>query len=48
MDKKDALLLVIAAGEDTPLTPVQLQKSLFLVGKSNLSDLPMPSMQQYR
>ena len=33
MDRKDFLLIVIAAGDGMPLTPVQLQKSLFLVGE---------------
>ena len=39
MDRKDILLAVVAAGEGVPLTPVQLQKSLFLIGK-NLKDIP--------
>ena len=39
MDKKDILLMVVAAGRSVPLTPVQLQKSLFLIGK-NLKDIP--------
>ena len=40
MDKKDFLLLVIAAGDGTPLTPVQLQKSLFLVGENLKGEIP--------
>ena len=39
IDRKDFLLMVVAAGESTPLTPVQLQKSLFLMGE-NLSEIP--------
>ncbi len=39
MDRKDFLLMVVAAGEDTPLTPVQLQKSIFLI-KETLSGVP--------
>jgi hypothetical protein len=39
MDRKDFVLMVVAAGEDTPLTPVQLQKSLFLIEK-NLPSVP--------
>jgi len=34
MEKEQWLLLAIAAGESEGLTPVQLQKSLFLLGKS--------------
>jgi hypothetical protein len=33
MDRKEWALLAIAAGGDAGLTPVQLQKSLFLYGK---------------
>src|SRR4051794_25370784 len=32
MEKKDWLLLVLAAAKKNGLTPVQLQKSLFLIG----------------
>ena len=39
MEKKDLLLMVVAAGGGVPLTPVQLQKTLFLLGK-NLKQLP--------
>ena len=41
MNRKDYLLLVVAAAGSTPLTPVQLQKSLFLV-KENLPEIPVP------
>ena len=41
MNRKDYLLLVVAAGGSTPLTPVQLQKCLFLV-KENLPEIPVP------
>lgn len=37
---RDITLLVIAAAGDTGLTPVQLMKSVFIVGQSGLSDLP--------
>lgn len=36
----DVTLLVIAAAGDTGLTPIQIMKSVFLVGKCGLSDLP--------
>lgn len=38
MDRKDWALLAIAAAEGDPLGPVQLQKSLFLLGESGLVD----------
>ena len=41
MKKEDLLLVVIAAAEGEPLTPVQLQKSLFMVSK-NLREIPDP------
>ena len=41
MEKEDFLLMVVAAGGSKPLTPVQLQKSLFLVAK-NLAEAPEP------
>ena len=34
MNKDDLLLMVMAAGEGAPLTPVQLQKSLFLISEN--------------
>ena len=33
MDKEDFLVMVVAAGKDKPLTPVQVQKSLFLIAQ---------------
>jgi uncharacterized protein YwgA len=36
----DVTLLVIAAAGDTGLTPIQIMKSVFLIGKCGLSDLP--------
>ena len=39
MNREDWLLVVVAAGE-RPLTPVQLQKTLFLIKQANLSELP--------
>lgn len=33
MNKEDLLLMVIAAAQDKGLTPIQLQKALFLVGQ---------------
>lgn len=40
LGNRDITLLVIAAAGDTGLTPVQLMKSVFIVGQSGLSDLP--------
>jgi uncharacterized protein YwgA len=40
MDKESITLLAIAADSDGGLSPVQLQKSLFIVGKSGLEGLP--------
>lgn len=42
MEKIDFLLLVVAAGDGTPLTPVQLQKSLFLISEAGLQETPQP------
>ena len=36
----DVTLLIIAAEGDTGLTPIQIMKSAFLVGKCGLPDLP--------
>jgi len=36
----DITLLVIAAAGDTGLTPIQLMKSVFLISRSGLPDLP--------
>ena len=38
MEKKDWNMLAIAAAEGEPLGPVQLQKSLFLLGKMRLAE----------
>ena len=40
MDKRDFVLMVVAAGGNIPLTPVQLQKSLFLVSKNLQGEIP--------
>lgn len=40
LENRDIMLLVITAAGDTGLTPVQLMKSMFLIGQSELSDLP--------
>ena len=42
MNREDVLLMVVAAGQGTPLTPVQLQKSLFLIGERLTESLPKP------
>ena len=42
MNRKQMLLLIVNAGAGKPLTPVQLQKSVFLVGESGLADVPQP------
>ena len=39
LEGKDFLLLVVAAGEGKPLTPVQLQKTLFLINEAVPLDL---------
>jgi hypothetical protein len=41
MDRKDFLLVMVSKAEYKPLTPVQLQKSLFLISK-NLTGMPDP------
>ena len=38
LEGKDFLLLVVAAGEGKPLTPVQLQKTLFLINEAKLNE----------
>lgn len=38
---RDITLLVSAAAGDTGLTPVQLMKSVFIISRSELSDLPI-------
>lgn len=40
VQNKDLTLLVIASAGESGLSPVQLQKSLFLLGKSKLPDIP--------
>ena len=40
MDKKDILLLTVNASQTKSLTPVQLQKSLFLISQAKLPELP--------
>ena len=40
MDKKDIVLLVIESASDEGLSPLQLQKSLFIIGQSQLAGLP--------
>lgn len=40
MENKEFLLLVVAAGDRKPITPVQLQKSLFLIREANLVEAP--------
>jgi uncharacterized protein YwgA len=39
LDRKDFLLMTVAAGGSKPLTPVQLQKSLFLI-RERSSEVP--------
>ena len=39
IDRRDFVLMAVAAGGSTPLTPVQLQKTLFLIGE-NLPEIP--------
>ena len=40
MHRNDLLLLTVAGSEEGGLTPVQLQKALFLIGQSKLQGLP--------
>ena len=40
MEKEDILLLVVASAKDEPLTPVQLQKTLFLIDKQCQGRIP--------
>lgn len=42
VERKDWLLIVINAGRGSPLTPVQLQKSLFLLGQNYRQVLGAP------
>ena len=41
MDRKDIVLLVIESASDEGLSPLQLQKSLFIIGQSKLNGLPL-------
>ena len=40
MHREDFLLMVVAAGGGTPLTPVQLQKCLFLIRENLKGEIP--------
>lgn len=40
MERKDITLLVIESAGDEGLSPIQIQKSLFLIGESHLPELP--------
>lgn len=40
MERKDITLLVIESASDEGLSPLQLQKSLFIIGQSQLTGLP--------
>ena len=42
METKDVTLLTIAAAKGEPLSPVQLQKALFLIARAELPDMPKP------
>ncbi len=42
MDRKEILLIVVSKAGTTPLTPVQLQKAVFLIAKARLPELPTP------
>ncbi|MBI2936524.1 MAG: hypothetical protein HYY31_06960 [Chloroflexi bacterium] len=42
MKRQDFLLIAINAAGVTPLTPVQLQKAMFLIFKAALPELPKP------
>jgi uncharacterized protein YwgA len=42
MERTEFLLLVVAAGDGKPLTPVQLEKTLFLIGRANFPEAPEP------
>ena len=41
MERKDFLLMMVAAGA-MPVTPVQLQKCLFLLGENLQEEIPNP------
>ncbi len=40
MERKDITLLVIESAGDEGLSPIQIQKSIFLIGESHLPELP--------
>ena len=40
MKKQDIVLMAIAAANKVGLSPVQLQKSMFLIGRSGLPEIP--------
>ena len=40
MERKDLVVLAVGAGGSRVLTPVQLQKAIFLIGKANLEGIP--------
>ena len=40
MERKDITLLVVESARDEGLSPIQIQKSLFLIGESRLPGLP--------
>ena len=42
MERQDFLLAVLAAAKGAPLTPAQLQKSLFLLSESSMREKPEP------
>ena len=47
MGKEDILLLVVASAKDEPLTPVQLQKSLFLIDRECRDKIPVSSFYDF-
>ena len=40
MERQDLVILAVSAGGSRVLTPVELQKSVFLISKANLPDIP--------
>ena len=47
MEKEDILLLVVASAKDEPLTPIQLQKTLFLIDKQCQGRIPTSSFYEF-
>ena len=47
MEKEDILLLVVASATDEPLTPVQLQKALFLISEQCRGRIPTSSFYEF-